>query len=349
MPVSDDELRSHLRTFQKEADESWQQDRLAKKQELRELLDEDELDEFGEGNLRELIRSLWAFESWTNKDYLVEQALEAGEDEIRDRLTAAVSTQDHATAYEELLEIPQFGPATASEILSFLHPSECAIVNRPTREGLDALSYSSEVPSQITTGDKYAEYMDVMKGLLDQVEANLDVDSPTVALDDFIDLDYFLWWLAEAETGGGSIGEPDEGGFEKWSHDDIQEKLGTIGDGLGFQIQKEYEAAPRARIDVVWKTRIANLGSVGYAFEVHNSGQADSAILNIQKAINEDPDIQRGVIVTTPEQIDDFQDEITSLGDFANSVSYLAVGDVVRADRLQGELREILQDANLAN
>jgi len=121
-----------------------------------------------------------------------------------------------------------------------------------------------------------------------------------------------------------------------------------IGDGLGFQIQKEYEAAPRARIDVVWKTRIANLGSVGYAFEVHNSGQADSAILNIQKAINEDPDIQRGVIVTTPEQIDDFQDEITSLGDFANSVSYFSVGDVVRADRLQGELREILQDANLA-
>lgn len=54
MPVSDDELRSHLRTFQKEADESWQQDRLAKKQELRELLDEDDLDEFGEGNLREL-------------------------------------------------------------------------------------------------------------------------------------------------------------------------------------------------------------------------------------------------------------------------------------------------------
>jgi len=221
MSISDDQLQTHLNSFQNEADEGWQQERLEKKQELGDLLAEDELEDFGEGNLRELIRNLWAFQSWTNKDYLVEQALDAGEDEVRNRLTAAVTeSQDYAAAYDELLEIPQFGPATASEILSFLHPTECAIINRPTREGLEALSYSSDVPSQIITGDNYVEYMSVMRDVMDRVENNLNVDSPTVALDDFIDLDYFLWWLSQEETNGGT-GGTEEGGFDVWSHDDI--------------------------------------------------------------------------------------------------------------------------------
>jgi len=350
MPISDDQLRAYLEEFQDEADEGWQQERLEKKQELGELLAEDDLDEFGEGSIRELIRNLWAFESWTNKDYLVEQVLNAGEEEVRDQMTAAVTeTQDHGTAFDELLEIPQFGPATASEILSFLHSTECAIINRPTREGLDTLSYGSDIPSRINTGEDYVEYMALMQDVLERVEENMDVESPTVVLDDFIDLDYFLWWLSEKETEGETTGEGEDEGFDVWSHNDVQDMLETIGDGLGFQVRKEYEAAPRARIDVVWKTRIANLGSIGYAFEVHNSGQEDSAILNIQKAINEDPDIQRGVIVSTPEQLEDFRNEIRSLGDFANAVSYLSVGDVAKADRLQSELRDILREANLAD
>lgn len=350
MPISDNQLQSHLRDFQTEADETWQQERLAKKQEIKDLLAEDELDDFGEGSLRELIRSLWAFQSWNNKDYIVEQVLTVGEEEVQQRLASAVSESvDYDVAFDELCEIPQFGSSTASEILSFLNPDDCGIYNRPTREGLDVLSYGAEVPSQIDSGEEYLEYMDTMDEVLSQVEDNLAVESSTVALDDFIDLDYFLWWLSEEEVEGGHTGEPEGTGFDMWSHSDVQDMLETIGDGLGFQVRREYEAAPRARLDVVWKTRIANLGSIGYAFEVHNSGQPDSAILNIQKAINEDPDIQQGVIVSTPEQIENFEEEIRSLGDFANLVSYLSVGNVAEANDLIKELRDILREANLAD
>lgn len=350
MPIADDQLQSILREFQADADESWQQDRLAKKQQLRDLLAADDLDEFGEGSLRQLIRTLWAFEGWTNKDYLVEQALDAGIDEIRAKLTIAVSdSQDHAAAFDALLDIPQFGPATASEILSFLYPTECAIINRPTREGLATLSYGSDMPSRLTTGEDYVIYLNMMAEVLDQVQANHDVDDPTVQLDDFVDLDYFLWWLSDQDTDGEPPGESEGEGFDRWSHSEIQTKVEAIGDGLGFQVRTEYEAAPRARIDVVWKTRIANLGSIGYAFEVHHAGSADSAILNIQKAINRDPEIQRGVIVSTPNQIEEFKQEVESLGDFASSVSYLSVADVVEADELQSDLRDILRTAGLAD
>lgn len=74
-----------------------------------------------------------------------------------------------------------------------------------------------------------------------------------------MDLDYFLHHLSEVEDQTGETEKPDEP-----SHDEVQTMLERIGQGFGFDVQTEYQLAAGARIDVRWKSRIANLGTISY-------------------------------------------------------------------------------------
>lgn len=74
-------------------------------------------------------------------------------------------------------------------------------------------------------------------------------------------------------------------------------------------MQTECQLAAGARIDVRWKSRVANLGTISYFFEVHHSGSRDSAILNLKKAENNADGVQRLAIVSDPEQLEEEQSE----------------------------------------
>ncbi|WP_254810782.1 hypothetical protein [Natronosalvus amylolyticus] len=173
-------------------------------------------------------------------------------------------------------------------------------------------------------------------------------ESPALDIQDYVDVDYFLFYLSKLD-----IYEPGESPehqepIEDFDHDEIQEKLLDIGNGLGFDVEDEYQAGPGARIDVRWSTRVANLGVISYAFEVHRRGSRDSAILNLQKAQNADPTLQKLVIVSTQDQLATFEDEIEAIStDFSQSVSYLEVSQVNKAVSRLADLKDILQDAGL--
>jgi hypothetical protein len=101
------------------------------------------------------------------------------------------------------------------------------------------------------------------------------------------------------------------------------------------------------RIDVIWRSRIANLGTIAYAFEVHRRGSRDSAILNLQR-VKRDPSIQKVIVVSLKDELEKFQGEIASLQEsFRTSVGYFEVQDLQRAlDHLQS-LKDILKTLGL--
>jgi hypothetical protein len=344
MPVSDKKLAEHLEAFEAAVKgDEWHETRLQKKQDIPEILSEDRLSDFEEGDIRELVRSLWAFGNWTDKDYIVGKILQEGIEPVCAQLQTAIhETDDRAAAFDALIEVPRFGPAVSSEILMFLRPQECGIVNRRARDALSVLSYKDEIPNRIDSGEDYEDYMATLSSVLSRVQEYQPEAAP-VTITDYVDLDYFLYHLSEIED---QTGETEE--LEEPSHDEIQTMLERIGQGLGFDVQTEYQLAAGARIDVRWKSRVANLGTISYFFEVHHSGSRDSAILNLKKAENNADGVQRLAIVSDPEQLEDFQDNIEAFSaDFGDSVVLISNEDVVELDGTVDELQTQLKDVGL--
>ena len=113
-------------------------------------------------------------------------------------------------------------------------------------------------------------------------------------------------------------------------------------------MQTEYQLAAGARIDVRWKSRVANLGTISYFFRVHHDGSRDSAILNLKKAETNADGVQRLAIVSDPDKLDRFRADIDAFSaDFADSVSYLSIEEVVELDELVGDLQDQLQEVGL--
>jgi len=352
MPISDEELTELFEEF-KEAESSELaegiEDRNSRKIWIREKFSEEKIEDLGEGDIREIVRRMWAFQMWTNKDYIVEQIMEKSIDELRELLLNAFHEyEDLERTYNALNEIPRMGTGVVSELLTYYYPNRSAIWNRKAREGLELLNYSNELSfstNKVTLSyDEFEEFIDVMSEIKDLLEEN------DQEVDDFLELDYFLYYVTE-ETSlekevEGTEEEREE--IEDFDHDQIRDTLQEVGDGLGFDVDSEYHAAPGARIDVRWSTKVANLGRIAYAFEVHKSGSRDSAILNLQKAKNADPSLQKLVLVSNEEELDTLKEEIEAVGgELSKFVSYMEVEKVIEVSENLLNLKEILQNVGL--
>jgi hypothetical protein len=127
-----------------------------------------------------------------------------------------------------------------------------------------------------------------------------------------------------------------------FDHDEIVEKLVELGNGLGFEAESEKLIAKGARVDAVWRAKIANLGVVSYVFEVHRGGSIDSLILNLQRAKN-NPTVQKLVVVANTVDLRKIGEEVSSLSeDFRKSLAYLEAKDVEKAYNLLKELNAII-------
>ena len=340
------DLKDAYTDFVENPDESLSlEKRREKKQTIQNILSEDELEEFGKGELRELIRNLWAYHGWTNKEYILEQMLQDGLSNVVNSLqTALYEEQNPGSRFEELYDnINMMGPAASTEILTFVHPDTCAIYNQRAEESLARLGLSENLPTRIDDGKDYSAFLDVLDDLQEDI-ANLEVTADA-EIRDHVDLDYFLYHITQIDIENGGGERPDEIEFD---HEEIKNKIVAIGDKLGFDPDPEYDAGPRARIDVRWRTRVANLGMISYAFEVQHKGSPDSAILNLKKAEAADPSIQKSIIVSTPEQIETFKNEIEAMGgDFSENVSYLTGEQIHEAEETLSDLKQFLDDAGL--
>lgn len=341
MPVSDKELLGYYKKFKADEKTEFIEERKNKKDFFQEKLSKSNINNLEEGDLREIVRNLWSFQIWTNKDYIVEEMTDEGIENFRSNLKDALyNSSDKGESYSKLIEnVRMVGPASASELLTCIFPDQCGIWNRKAREGLKALSYEERLPldKKKITGKQYNKFNKILK----EIKSNLQRLGHDI--EDMLELDYFLYDIIErAEE------KEEEEKIKDFDHDEMINTIAEIGDGLGFDVKKEYSAGPGARLDVKWSTKIANLGSIGYAFEVQRRGSRDSAIVNLQKARNSDPSIQKLVIVSTEDQLEKFRDEISELSEnFRKFVSYLSVDKVEEASEELRSLKEILQEAGL--
>lgn len=320
----------------------WERERAEKDEFFEKYFSEKEISNLEEGTLRELIHILWAFNGWTNKDYLFDEMLKSGLPTIRSAFKNLLYGSDQiAKRFDEVRKkVRIMGAASISEILTHHDHKKYPIWNRRSREGLIILGVDeSKLPksSQIS-GSQYSTFCKLAD------EVRLEIAKVYPIIEDLFTLDFLLYFAVierEQPIAAKPKGEKEE--IKDFEHDAVIDQVLELGDGLGFEVQKEFFVLKGCRIDAIWRSRIANLGTIAYAFEIHRKGSRDSAILNLQR-VKRDPSIQKVVIVSTADELERFRGEIASLDEgFRTSVGYFEVSQLQSAlDNLQS-LKETLK------
>ncbi|MBN1574177.1 MAG: hypothetical protein JW984_13350 [Deltaproteobacteria bacterium] len=324
----------------------WEEERTYNNKFFKKYFSKEGLLKLDEGTLREMIHKLWAFNSWTNKDYLLQEMLKSDIQKIRDSFGYLLFSNEPIEKRFDLIikNVRMMGAAAVSEILTHSDSSKYPIYNRRSKEGLIALGVSEkELPkSAAISGKQYKLFCDLVNAVKDKIINEFK------EFEDLFYLDFLLYYISmnvpDKKEGDVLVSEVSE----DFDHDEVVDLVLKLGDGLGFDVDKEIKIAAGSRIDVIWKSRIANLGIIAYAFEVHRRGGRDSAILNLQKIVNRDPSIQKVIIVSNDTEIEKFRNEISSLSEgFRKSVEYLRVEDLQSAINNLESLQEILNSLGL--
>jgi len=325
--------------------QKWQDERDHKDKFFAKYFGEEQIEELDKGTVRELINLLWAFNGWTNKDYLYEEMLTSGLENIRGAFRELLHGKKSIDVrFDAMKGIRMMGAASISEVLAHHDHKTYPIYNARSKRGLIALGVdASGLPkSAQISGSQYQAFCKLVVSVQEKI-AELYPD-----IGDLFKLDFLLYYLSvlPADTPG----ESPPPRIDDFDHGAAIEQLLELGDGLGFEVKKEYPVGHGCIVDAIWRSRIANLGTISYAFEVHRRGSRDSAILNLQRVAISDQSIQKVIIVALQRELDRFRDEIGSLPEgFRNSVAYFAVQDLQAAlERLQG-LKGILDAVGLLN
>jgi hypothetical protein len=303
------------------------------------------IDDLDEGVLRELVTLLWSFSGWTNKDWLVSQMLKSGLPKVKEAFkTLLYSEKPLAKRFDEMREIDRMGSATVSEILAQFDNNNYPIWNRRAKSSLIKMGINPNLLPKVSqiTGSQYEEYVKVVK----PVFATINKSYPEIT--DLLKLDFLLYYISaliEEKADKALVGLETE---EKFDHKSIIEQILRLGDSLGFDVDDEVKVTRGCVIDAVWRSKIANLGMITYAFEVQKSGSRDSAILNLQRISIADPTVQKVVFVAIDSEIEKIKNEISSLREeFRDSVGYFNVKDLQEALAHQESLKKILASIGL--
>jgi hypothetical protein len=310
--LNEQKLKKAFEIFSDYSKESRFKDDIKERLERKQFFQKFAREKFSELNFSEMIKKLWGAQIWSNKDYLINKIIKNnGIEKLTGEFTKLVSLKDTpGERYQRYLEnIRDMGPAMVTEIICYLDPQNAGIWNDKARKALGWLE-AENIPydKYRITGKEYDDFNAVLKGLANDLkgEGYKDVD--------LLFVDYFLWeiWdkFARHEKTRKPFGKAK--GKPSSKHDELRDKVAEIGSWLGFEVETEKFITTGARVDVVWRARIANLGAVSYIFEVQDRGSIDSLIVNLQRAqIN--PTVQKLIIISDTEQIAKIQNEIKTM------------------------------------
>ena len=268
----------------------------------------DKLIAMTEEEFLEYISKLWSMLIWGNKNYVVDKLIgDNGFDHLKMQLAELLyGTSSIENRWDLFLKsIKGMGPATISELLTYINPQEYVIFNKTT-----ILCYSFlEIPDMPKynyqyTGKKYVEVCKTAKEIASELKKAGAEDY------DLLAVDYFMWdeILPLAEKKSSEVPatletkKPVTANDSKSLHDEIKEKLVAIGELLGFDSRSEVKITTGAVVDAVWEAKIGNMGKAIYVFEVQSKGSIDSLILNLKKA-QSNAAVQAVVAVADEEQL----------------------------------------------
>lgn len=284
------------------------------------------LEQLSEADIGEMVSSMWAWSMWANKGWVAEYLIR---ENTLPRLAEGLKLlYDTRRTPEENFEaflraVKGMGTACVTEILAYLHPGRCGIWNQQARKALQLLKATDNFPLKQSrlSKEEYARFNRLVQLHAEEIRRSgiINADSVVVAI--------FHYYLATQEPITAPEPEVDAKDFD---HDEIRDLIARIGANLGFDTSTEVAIGSGARVDVVWRARIGNLGMVQYVFEVHRSGSADSLILNLQKALNS-PYVQKVVAVSDSQQLERIKRECEELPEqFRRALRLWNVDEVVR-------------------
>ena len=262
-----------------------------------------------EDEFLEYISKLWSMLIWGNKKYVVDKLIaDNGFENVKKQLVELLygSSMIEKRWDAFLKNVKGLGPATISELMTYINPQEYVIFNKTTISCYTYLGIP-DMPkyNYQYTGKKYVEVCNVAKQIATMMKSAGIEDS------DLLAVDYFLWDeilpLAEKKTPNTPlpapvVDKPVSAKDTKSLHDEIKDKLVAIGELLGFESRAEVRITAGAVVDAVWEAKIGNMGKAIYVFEVQSKGSIDSLILNLKKAQN-NAAVQAVVAVADEEQL----------------------------------------------
>ncbi|CVI71237.1 hypothetical protein NDGK_02146 [Clostridiales bacterium CHKCI001] len=260
-----------------------------------------------EDELLEYISKLWSMLIWGNKKYVVDKLIaDNGFIPLKKQLAELLyGTSPVEKRWDLFLRsVKGMGPATISELLTYVNPQEYVIFNKTTILCFGYLDIP-DMPkyNYQYTGKKYMEVCAIAKAIAQELKKFNAEDY------DLLAVDYFLWdeILPLAEKNSTEIpvsksNKPSTINDSKSLHDEIKEKLVAIGELLGFDSRSEVKITTGAVVDAVWEAKIGNMGKAIYVFEVQSKGSIDSLILNLKKA-QSNAAVQAVVAVADEEQL----------------------------------------------
>jgi hypothetical protein len=205
---------------------------------IRSMVKKDRLAGLDRTGLQALVGTMWSFRFWRNSDYILENALEVGLGEVKDRLYDLLYGADGVVdRYNRLFDSPlKFGTAGISELLSVHEPESYAVRNISSRKGLFRLR-AEELPlvthGQIT-GEQYLAFCDE----IDRLRGRLNEVEPVFKT--LYDVDFFLYFAAyEAEEERESLARlftEAEGKRRTGSPTDIRLALLELGNRMGLDV-----------------------------------------------------------------------------------------------------------------
>lgn len=278
------------------------------------------IDNLDAEEFKEILKDLWAMQIWGNKEWQANRIItENGFDKIRSNLKKLF--YDDATIGKRFdafrKEILHLGPAYVTELLLFFDPNEYCLWNEKPKSVLPYFKMDNLLPAAVfkyqISGSQYEQcikVLNIIKELLAKQLGNAD----------FLDVDYFLWYIFENVLPGvvtptEKKEKPEKEELEEvkvadLQHgEDVQWVLLRLGNMLGFQT---YTADPSKRfrnqslsdvatlkelpedyippihldtikrIDVIWLTK-ENLPA--YCFEVEHSTDITKGLLRLYQLI----------------------------------------------------------------
>lgn len=311
------------------------------------------LEEFTELLFSELIKKLWSMRIWGNKDYVVQKMIASnGFDKITNIFNFFKREDfDIKEGYEKLSSIKYMGPSMATELICYFAPDRAGILNSRAKVALKWLEVEELVDTYKLSADEYEKYNQLLIELAKMFGEKLN---KTINL---LELDFYIWEIAEKYEGEVEVGEQKSGKTSpeemkvsnKSRHDELRDKIAKIGSGLGFEVEIELLIAVGAKIDVIWKSRIANLGVISYVFEVQDKGSIDSLIVNLQKAQN-NTSVQKLIIVSDTEQLLKIKKETESMPEiFKKDLSFWDSSVVDKTYLNLEQVTNAIAELNLVN
>ena len=292
---------------QKRSDSKWIKKREERHELFSKLLSKENILSLLESDFRKIIKNLWAFNGWNNKDYLVDQILAKNDlTKIRESLNDLLYGSDNLELRFDNFKIKNLGTASITEIMSFVNPDQYALWNDKPRKAFHILGID-QIPAKVfknsqISGSNYIKCNQIMKEICSILTNKGFTDI------DLLDVDLFIHTIFDNRQ---IIHKPKPNNIPQSSfqisnmtHWDAIGLITELGNTLGFDtyvadptrkyknkslgniasskdVPEQCKTIPGiTRIDVIW----SRPNPPFYMFEVEDKGTMRDALLRLYQA-----------------------------------------------------------------